>query len=376
MAHFKLSYFMVRINSQIIPSTSSLEGASMAVAIPVVPKPDLSVKDARGNPSSTIPLDIKASTTVFVSGLPEEAKLSGGTKSGPGTWTLQPTDLNDLTLTLPPGYSTHLTLQVIAKDDSGATTQKVLAVQIGPAEFTPGTTSEKRWVFSFLLVAAILVLSFWFWQVRGVQGLASAEVSVPWDRPIGVALKPGPPSFRYDSDSKKLFFRGLMDATQKEELVKLVPSGGADSQTAGAASYQGAIDQLAYVSDNHLDSFILRIFLLGGVSGILGVLMRSLFNFVRICCVENKFDWHRWWPWYVTRPILGFFLGLVCVLFVQADLFQPSGKSSAGLAWWLGIALLAGFASDDFVEKIRLIGQTLFGNASASSQTNQKPTTS
>jgi len=93
---------------------------------------------------------------------------------------------------------------------------------------------------------------------------------------------------------------------------------------------------------------------------------------VRVSCIENKFDWHRWWPWYVTRPILGFFLGLVCILFVQADLFQPGAKSTAGLAWWIGIALLAGFASDDFVEKIRLIGQTLFGDASSKSQTKQK----
>ncbi len=347
----------------------------MAAVTPAASKPDLDVKDARGNPSSTIPLDIKASTntTVFVSGLPEDAKLSAGAKSDPGTWKLQSTDLNNLTLTLPPGYSGDLTLQVIAQDSSGASAHKVLAVQIGPAEFTPGTTPQKIGVFCFLLPAAILVLSIWFWQVSSVQGFANAEVSVPWDRPTGVVLKSGPPSFRYDSDSKKLVFRGLMDATQKEELVKLVPSGGTDAQaTAGAASYQGAVDQLAYASNKPRDDFILRIFLLGGISGILGVMMRSLFNFVRVCCFENKFDWHRWWPWYITRPILGFFLGLVCVLFVQADLFQPSGKSTAGLAWWIGIAFLAGFASDDFVEKIRLVGQTLFGDASAKSQTKQK----
>jgi hypothetical protein len=341
-------------------------------------KPDLSVKDARGNPSSTIPLDIMAGTTVFVSGLPEEAKLSAGAKSGLGTWTLQPTDLSDLTLTLPPGYSGDLTLQIIAQDaSSGATAQKVLAVQIGPTEFTPGTTGEKAGVFCFLLLAAILLLCLWFWQVSDVQGLASAEVSVPWDRPTGVVLKSGPPSFRYDANSKKLVFRGLMDASQKEDLVKLVQSGGADAPaTAATASYEGAVDQLAYLSNNRRDSFIFRVFLLGGISGILGVLMRSLFNFVRVSCYQNKFDWHRWWPWYTTRPILGFFLGLVCVLFVQADLFQPSGKSTAGLAWWIGIALLAGFASDDFIEKIRLIGQTLFGNASAGSQTKQKATSS
>jgi hypothetical protein len=344
----------------------------MAAPTSAVPKPpDLSVKDARGNPLSTIPLEIKAKTTVSVVGLPDGAKLSAGANSGPGTWTLQPTDLDGLALTPPPGYSGDLTLQVIAKDTTGATVQKALAVQIGPPEFTPGTTYQKLGVFAFLLVFGFLMLWLWFDQVGRVQGLASAEVSAPWDQPAGVVLTSGPPAFRYDRDSKKLLFRGLMDATQKDALVKLVPSGKDAQGTAAAAGYQEAIDQLAYLSNNRHDYFIWKIFLLGGISGILGVMMRSLFNFVRITCFENKFDWHRWWPWYITRPILGFFLGLVCILFVQADLFQPTGKANANLSWWIGIALLAGFASDDFVEKIRLIGQTLFGDASGKTEPKQ-----
>jgi hypothetical protein len=340
-----------------------------------VAKPALTVKDARGNPSSTISLEIQTTVPVIISGLPDEAKLSAGSSAGNGTWTLQPADLSNLALTLSPGFSGDLTLQVIAKDPAtGSTTQKALAVQIGPAEFTPGTTTEKIVVFIFLLLAAILVLSVWFMQVRSVQGLASAEVKVSWVKPDNFFLKSGPPSFRYDPDKKMLLFRGLMDPTRKDELVKLAPSENQDqSAKAATAKYQEAIDQLAYYSNNQRDSFILRVFLLGGISGILGVLMRSLFNFVRVSCFENKFDWHRWWPWYIIRPILGFFLGLVCILFVEADLFQPSGKATASLAWWIGTALLAGFASDDFIEKMRLIGQTLFGDASGKS--SAKPPT-
>jgi hypothetical protein len=339
-------------------------------------EPTLSVKDARGNPASTIPLEIDANAssqplTVIVAGLPEGAKLSGGSSSGPGTWTVQQKELPGLALTLPPGYSKNLTLQVTAKDANGITAQQALAVHLGPRDFTPGTTGEKIIVFFFLLGTAISVLSLWFWQVRQVQNVANAEVSVSWDRPAGLTLRSGPPSFRYDAESKKLLFRGFMDPTQKDELVKLATSGGSDAQATAAASYQGAIDQLAYVANNHHDIFMLRIFLLGGISGVLGVLMRSLFNFVRVTCFENKFDWHRWWPWYIIRPILGFFLGLVCILFVEADLVQANGKSTASLAWWIGVALLAGFAADDFIEKIRLVGQTLFGDASAKSQGKQ-----
>jgi hypothetical protein len=346
--------------------------------VPATAKPSLSVKDARGNPSSTIPLSVEASSsalpmTVFVSGIPDGAKLSAGINSGQGIWTLQQNELAGLTMTLAPGSTGDFTLQVIAKDNAGVATQKSLAVQIGPTEFTPGTTYQKVGVLVFLLVAATLVLWLWFGGVSRVQAVANAEVGVPWLKPEGVVLKSGPPSFRYDPNSKQLLYRGLMDATQKEELVKLVASGGTEPQaTAGSISFQGAIDQLAYRSNDQRNAFMLSIFLLGGISGIVGVLMRSLFNFVRVTCFENKFDWHRWWPWYLMRPALGFFLGLVCVLFVEADLFQPSGKSTAGLSWWIGIALLAGFASDDFIEKVRLIGQTIFGDASGKSQGKQQ----
>jgi hypothetical protein len=345
----------------------------MASGTPPPPtKLSLTVKDTSGVPSSTIPLEIdaKAATSVIVTGLPAGAKLSAGTSSAPGTWTLQPNDLTGLTLTLPSGYRKEAILQVIAQDATGST-QEPLAVQLGPPDFTPGTTSQKLVVFIFLLLIASLVLGVWFSQVGRVQSVASNEVSVAWTKPDELFLKPGPPSFRYDPDKKKLFYRGLMDASQKEALVKLVPNGTDEQTTKDANSYLGAIDQLAYASNDKRDDFIFKIFLLGGLSGVAGVLMRSLFNFVRVTCFENKFDWHRWWPWYTTRPALGFFLGLVCVLFVEANLFQANGQPGAGVSWWIGIALLAGFATDDFVEKIRLIGQTLFGDASSKSETKQ-----
>ena len=350
----------------------------MAAPAPVV-QPTLSVKDVSGNPSASIPLSIQAepaaaALTVSIIGLPDGATLSKGRTTGPGTWQVASTEVAGLTLTLPAGTGGDLTLQVIANDGTNPPVQKPLTVKVVPPDFTPGTTRQKVWVFCFLLAAAFLMLWIWFWRVGDVQTVANNETQVAYAKPDELVVKSGPPSFRYDA--KKLYYRGLMDAQQKEELVKLVDSQAKSTADAAAAakyqasvaSYQAAIDELAYDSNKDHPNFILKIFLLGGISGILGVLMRSIFNFVRVTCFENKFDWHRWWPWYITRPILGFFLGLVCVLFVEADLFQPGGKAGAGLAWWLGIALLAGFAADDFVEKIRLIGQTLFGDASGKGQ--------
>jgi hypothetical protein len=109
---------------------------------------------------------------------------------------------------------------------------------------------------------------------------------------------------------------------------------------------------------------VTSLFLLGGISGFLGVLMRSIFDFVGHTCYKNTLDWHRWRPWYVARPVLGFALGIVCMLFIGADLFRPAGKAPAAVAWWVGVAILAGFGADDFVKRLRLLSQTLFGRSS------------
>jgi len=103
--------------------------------------------------------------------------------------------------------------------------------------------------------------------------------------------------------------------------------------------------------------------ILAGLSGVLGVLIRSIGNFVRIACFQNTLDVHRWWPWYLMRPALGFLLGLLSVLIIQARIFLPNTGSSTGTIWWLGIAILVGFGAEDFSARLRLVSQTLFGKS-------------
>lgn len=232
-------------------------------------------------------------------------------------------------------------------------------------EFTPATTRQKIGIVIALFVSSIIILTAWFSELAKVQSHASIEISVSWTPAGDVVLKPGPPSFRYDGRSKKLIYHGLIDADRKTELAKLVPDDKAATKSAdGGPSYWEAVDELAFDSNSGRENLIISLFLLGGISGIVGVMMRTISNFVKIACFKNVLDWRRWWPWYVARPLLGFFLGLVCVLFIEADLFRPEGKAPVAIAWWVGVAVLAGFGAEDFMERLRLLSQTLFGGNS------------
>lgn len=234
-------------------------------------------------------------------------------------------------------------------------------------EFTPGTTTEKIITFLLLCLASAILLAIWFHFLERAESLEAEECKVSYVLPEGVVLKPGPASFRYDRQSNELRHRGMIDSNLKQELSKLVPEDKPALQgPKGAMSYSEAIDKLAYDSNLKRNEYIEVLLLLGGLSGILGVLMRSLANFVWVACTRNEFDWHRWWPWYLARPVLGFFLGLVCVLFIEANLLQPGGQPAAtSTGWWVGVAVLAGFGSQDFAERLRLLSQSLFGKAEA-----------
>src|SRR3546814_8321386 len=76
----------------------------------VADAPTLATGDASGEEGATVPLDIQATLTdidgtealsITVSGVPEGAMLSAGTDLGGGVWSVEPTDISGLTVTLP-----------------------------------------------------------------------------------------------------------------------------------------------------------------------------------------------------------------------------------------------------------------------------------
>ena len=117
---------------------------------PVADAPEATVSDAVGSEDGTIALDVQASLLdtdgsetlgVVVSGLPDGATLSAGTDNGDGSWTLDPADLDGLTVTPPDGFSGEMALTVSTTateaDGTSATTTSGLSVQVAGVADAP-----------------------------------------------------------------------------------------------------------------------------------------------------------------------------------------------------------------------------------------------
>ncbi|PCI41482.1 MAG: hypothetical protein COB46_03715, partial [Rhodospirillaceae bacterium] len=99
--------------------------ASLAVTVtPVADAPTLSTTAATGNEDTAIALNISTAETdvdgsevlsMVISGVPDGAVLSAGTKNTDGTWTLDPaTDLAGLTMTPPANFNGTIDLTVVS----------------------------------------------------------------------------------------------------------------------------------------------------------------------------------------------------------------------------------------------------------------------
>ncbi|MBK5924754.1 hypothetical protein CCR90_13430 [Rhodovulum sulfidophilum] len=135
--------------------------APLAVTVtPVTDPPRLEVAPATGAEDSAIALELAAdlirpapgeTLTLTVSGLPEGAALSAGTRNADGSWSLGPDQLDGLTLTPPAEFHGELSLEVAATATLGADSRSVtapLAVTVTPVtdaprlEVAPATGAE------------------------------------------------------------------------------------------------------------------------------------------------------------------------------------------------------------------------------------------
>ena len=231
-------------------------------------------------------------------------------------------------------------------------------------EIVHATLRQKILLALFLICTGIILVYYWLDLITSREKKLQAEVTISWVAPAGLTLKPGPPSFIYDRDSKQLKHIGVIDTKRKEELLALLENKGAGPSQKLFQSYGEAIDKLAYKSNELLKGFILSLFWVGGLSGVLGVQLRAMINFIGVACYKNTLDVGRWWPWYFLRPLIGFVLGAVAVLTIEAGIFQAGENASGGTMWWVSIAFLAGFGSDEFTQRLRSLTQTLFGQGS------------
>lgn len=231
------------------------------------------------------------------------------------------------------------------------------------APANPATVFQKIAVTIFLMVTTTILVFVWAHYLKQVEGSLQNETRVAWVAPPYVSLRPGPPSFWYDRNGKSLVYKGIIDKQQKEEMVVLLKTDDKGVSKEAITAYWAALDMMTYLSRKSLFQFIQSLIMLGGISGVLGVQLRSLTNFVGNACFKNELDLRRWWPWYVVRPFSGFILGMLVVVIIQAGLFKPGETVPFSTLWWAGMAILAGFGADDFSHRLRLLTQTLFGQS-------------
>ena len=223
------------------------------------------------------------------------------------------------------------------------------------------TKKQKIFLTIWLIVVLAILMCFLKRNVQNVDSYLHRQNHVSWEATQYVVLKPGPPAFRYDTERKEVCHIGVIDAKMKLELLALFPTDTKTKTPDARASYEAAIDKLAFESNENLSGLMIGLLYLGGLSGALGAHLRSLTAFVGNACFKNNLDLVQWWPYYVVRPFTGFILGIVVVIIIQAGFFSVGNEIPTGALWWTAIAILAGFGDDEFTQKLRQLTKTLFG---------------
>jgi hypothetical protein len=233
------------------------------------------------------------------------------------------------------------------------------------AEFTPATTKQKITLGGLVVALAVMILAVWLLLFNRVQSELDTEYRVSWRPEASLFLAPGPSSFYFDSKENQLVARGAIDDAEKRELARLLSKEAASVFPPDPAgkSYWQALDQLAYRSNESGGQLGLLLLVLGGLSGLLGVQLRSVINFIGVTCYQNKLDVVRWWPYYVLRPAIGFVFGLIAILLVRVGLFEPGTPTTDSINWGFVVGILAGFGASEFADRLRLLTKTLFGES-------------
>ena len=130
-------------------------------------------------------------------------------------------------------------------------------------------------------------------------------------------------------------------------------------------SYYEAVNILAFNSKQNSPKNIFIILACGLIS-ILGVSIRSLWDFVGHASYKGTLNINRWWSWYLLRPFIGFMAGISFYFLYNGGVLELNGfeVSKSKLYILLGLSALIGFGLNDFVERLRLISKAIFGASS------------
>lgn len=99
-------------------------------------------------------------------------------------------------------------------------------------------------------------------------------------------------------------------------------------------------------------------FLIGGIGGVIYCLRGVYVN----ACSLKTWD-PEWLPWYLIRPIVSHFSGLISFLFVKAGLLllEAEGTEDPTGIGFLALAFIAGLNVDKFLKKVEGMAKAAWG---------------
>ncbi len=343
-------------------------------------------------------------TKIMLEDVPQGTKVTPGSMVSTTSWELDPTTLSQVRVTPPKALVGKFDVKIVVDfTDSGGQARQDTAIL--HLTVTPDSQRRKAGLAIVIAFATALVTWIWFDTLQTAESKLNFEKCISWvNEDPSVYIVSGPASFKYDPTAKckddnrdedkdqdkdkgivasgAIMHVGPITKARKQELLELVKRKAAEAgdqdddasdkkrgvdgknrepDEVAFQSYYRALDKLAYGAKQSQGNYLPYLLLLGGLGGVMGVLIRTLLQFVQITAVETRLNVARWWPWYVIRPLLGFMFGVLAVLVIEAQLFVPGETAPSGTVWWLAISVLVGFGAEEFGGRLRLISKALFG---------------
>lgn len=238
----------------------------------------------------------------------------------------------------------------------------------GDGQTASNSIKPRLFVVIWLIAVTIPLLICGKNSLQKLEGLSSQPVTQGWSAPAGVSVNVGPETFIFDAEKGMLQNRGPVTKAQQEELRGLINFADSVSQEDRSkirASYILAVDRLSDISRSLTTDVLMWLLVVGGVFGAAGTLARVYGNFLTIACYRGGkgFDLKVWWPYYILLPILGFLMGIFVTVLLKANLLSVENQSPSGNLWWAGISIIVGFGALDVSERLKSLGQALFGTS-------------
>lgn len=183
----------------------------------------------------------------------------------------------------------------------------------------------------------------------------NTHVKVEWKNNNNFILTDSPNWFLHDRDSLQTLKQ--INDVDKFLLMNLVEKDTSKSYN----SYVHAINKLSFLSNSNSKIPFSLLLYIGGLSAVIGVQIRTLHDFIGQTCYKKNIDLKVWWPWYVVRPFLGFLVGGVVIVFMEASILKSSLNYNSSNFLFIGFTVLAGFGSTDVVSLLRTLSKKIFG---------------